>query len=156
MGEVIKLHDTKNITILALDQGTTTGWAYGVKDSEFGSKTFNDEINVQRWISYCKWLDQKVKSVAPVALVTEKPFFRGRSSDYLVAFANMSKVVAHKNEVAHLEVHGMTIKRHAGVSKGKLTKQALAKGWNVKNDHEADALFLLDFVRKNGEISYGN
>jgi len=50
----------------------------------------------------------------------------------------------------------MTIKRHAGVSKGKLIKQALAKGWNVKNDHEADALFLLDFVRKNGEISYGN
>jgi len=154
MGEVIKMSDTQ-YKILALDQGTITGWAYGFKDEEFGSIEFINKNKIERWVEFCEWLDRFIKEIKPFTIVIEKPFFRGKSSDYLMAFANMSKVVAHKNEVAHMEVHGMTIKRHAGVKQGKLVNQAKDRGWNVSDDHQADALFLLDYVKKNGEIKHG-
>ena len=48
----------------------------------------------------------------------------------------------------------MTIKRHAGVKKGKLNDKAKQRGWVVKNDHEADALFLLDYVKENASVQY--
>ena len=154
MGEVIQIRSAKNYTILALDQGTYTGWAYGTNLGEYGSINFKSDNRIESWIKYNKWLQEKIEEIKPLCVVVEQPFFRGKSSDYLFHFSNQARLLAHIHKLAFLEVHGMTIKRHAGVKKGKLNDKAKQRGWVVKNDHEADALFSLDYVKENASVQY--
>jgi hypothetical protein len=157
----------KPIKILAIDQATATGWAFGdiggvISCGSFASIGLN---RGEKLVAFGRQLAALVNDLSPDLLVFEEPVnglgsFEARR--WLMALAGQIEVVCETLGVPYCEEHNMRIKGHAlgqhrafqggnKSQKQKAGKQAMidaarARGWNPKNDNEADALFLLDLV----------
>ena len=136
--------------VLAFDQGNTTGWAFADDDGEitFGTWHFDTTLSeAARWVCAGRVISDTIVELQPQVVAYERPFFRGKASLQLYGYAVAIEMMAYMHEVPCLAVHGASIKAHAGVRAGKPVAEARARGWEVDDDHQADALFLLDYVR---------
>jgi Holliday junction resolvasome RuvABC endonuclease subunit len=157
-----------NRTILALDLGTKTGWAVHSKSGIITSGTINFkasglESSGVTFLKYKKWLVEMKN--------------RHGGFDY-VYFEKVCKhlglYAAHKygGFLAHLtswcELHQIpyqgvpvgTIKKHitgkGNASKAEVIAAIRAKGFDPKDDNEADSLALLDLILNDkGEKYHG-
>ncbi len=138
-------------SILALDLGTTTGWAHSNKDGAVtsGSVTFKPsrfESQNMRFLKFEKWLDQWPE----VEIIFFEEVRRHLGVDAAHAYGGFVATLttwALKRKRSYSGVPVGTIKKFI-TGKGNANKEAVikavqAKGFSPKDDNEADAIALL-------------
>ena len=71
--------------ILALDQGTSTGWAFCTQGfTGYGTKKFKHEYDGQVFSEFYDWLDNLAFKLKPDLIAFETPIHRGQNSQYLM------------------------------------------------------------------------
>ena len=144
-----------NTTILALDLGTTTGWALAQTDAQIssGSQSFKPqrfEGGGMRFLRFKRWLTD-IKQCSPdISLVVFEEVRRHAGVDAAHAYGGfMGQLTAwcEHHQIPYEGVPVGTIKKHA-TGKGNASKEQMiqamqARNHSVVDDNEADALALL-------------
>ncbi len=138
--------------ILSLDQGNVTGFACKT-DSRvtFGHRDFNAYIDIPaRWFSFHGWFSDLLSETKPDLVTYEQPFFRGKNSLALYGYVVHLETICFIYDTKCKKVNGSAIKKHAGVAPNEKPVAQAEKKWGhiqpVQNDHEADALWLMDYT----------
>lgn len=138
--------------MIAFDISLSTGWAARIgKELSFGTENFYDArhdnaILAVRFNSWCAKLIGRCKPL-PRLIAIERPFFRGDESRMLAGLVWEAHKVASSFSIERREYSPKTIKKfitgNGNASKQEVINAVKAKGFNVSNDHEADAVALL-------------
>lgn len=134
---------------LALDLGTTTGWALGASGFHSGTislKPSRFEGGGMRFLRFRRWLEE----IGRVDAVYFEEVRRHRGVDAAHVYGGlMGQLTAwcEETSIPYLGVPVGTIKRHA-TGKGNADKEAMiaavkARGHAPADDNEADAIALL-------------
>lgn len=150
--------EAKHRIILALDLGTKTGWAIQSYTGTVFSGTL--EFRAQRfegggmqYLRFHNWLNKVMEGTGKIEEVC---FEEVRRHLGVTAAHVYGGFLAHltswceQNGIPYRGIPVGTIKKHA-TGKGNASKQEVmeamwAKGYAPKDDNEADALALLDYV----------
>lgn len=147
-------------TILALDLGTTTGWALltpegSVISSAQSFKPGRFEGGGMRYLRFCGWLAELVSAAGDTfGAVYFEEVRRHAGVDAAHAYGGFLATLTAWCEHRHIPYSGVpvgTIKRHA-TGKGNADKAAViaavrALGYSPADDNEADAIALLHWAR---------
>ena len=146
------------ITILALDLGTTTGWAMRLADGvvvsgtmEFRSGRY--EGGGMRFLRFRSWLDHLLDGAKAIDQIHFEEVRRHAGTDAAHIYGGFLAHLSAWCELKHIPYQGVpvgTIKRHA-TGKGNAGKDAViaamrSKGFNPEDDNEADALAVLTWA----------
>ena len=145
-------------TILALDLGTTTGWALRGSDGHItsGSESFRPqrfEGGGMRFLRFKRWLTE-LKAVADgIDALHFEEVRRHVSTDAAHAYGGFLATLTAWCEHHQIPYQGVpvgTIKKHAtgkgNASKDEMVASARARGHAPTDDNEADALALLHWA----------
>lgn len=161
--------DAGQRAILALDLGTTTGWALRLPDGSVthGFVTFKPqrfEGGGMRYLRFRRWLDEVLAAAVPQAALAGLGgvFFeevrRHLGADAAHAYGGFLATVTAWCEHHQIPYQGVpvgTIKRHVTGkgNAGKIDVVAAMKsrGYAVADDNEADALAVLDWALAKGQ-----
>jgi hypothetical protein len=147
----------KSKSLLALDLGTHTGWAMKTLAGNVcsGVQSFKPgrfDGGGMRYLRFTRWLEEITAGVTHVVfeevrrhVATDAAHVYGGLMAHLTAFCE-------ENKIPYEGVPVGTIKKNA-TGKGNADKAAMiaamkAKGFNPKDDNEADALALLLYARE--------
>ena len=141
-------------SILALDLGTTTGWALRLgTDSHSGTVSFRPsryDGGGMRYVRFRSWLDKlAVEHMLPEAVYFEE-VRRHAATDAAHIYGGLLATLASWCEESGIPYQGVpvgTIKRHV-TGKGNADKQAVIaavrdRGFMPADDNEADAIAIL-------------
>ena len=144
-----------NTTILALDLGTTTGWALAQTDAQItsGSQSFKPqrfEGGGMRFLRFKRWLTDIKQCSTDISLIVFEEVRRHAGVDAAHAYGGfMGQLTAwcEHHQIPYEGVPVGTIKKHA-TGKGNASKEQMiqamqARNHSVTDDNEADALALL-------------
>lgn len=149
-----------NQTLLALDLGTTTGWALASRDGSItsGSASFKPqrfEGGGMRFLRFKRWLTEIKQTSNGIDAVYFEEVRRHLGVDAAHAYGGFMAHLTAWCEHHHIPYQGIpvgTIKKHAtgrgNASKDEMLAAARALGHSPADDNEADALALLDYARK--------
>jgi Holliday junction resolvasome RuvABC endonuclease subunit len=142
-------------TVLALDLGTTTGWAVRPANAPAASgyvsfKTGRYEGGGMRYLRFRKWLSEMQENVGEINAVYFEEVRRHVSTDSAHVYGGLLATLTAWCEQHNIPYQGVpvaTIKKHA-TGKGNAKKDDMiaamrAKGIEVEDDNEADALAIL-------------
>ena len=144
-------------TILALDLGTTTGWALMTRDSSItsGTEAFKPhrfEGGGMRFLRFKRWLTEIKQTSDGIDAVYFEEVRRHLGVDAAHAYGGfMAHLTAwcERHQIPYQGVPVGTIKKHAtgkgNASKGEMIAAAKIRGHSPADDNEADALALLHF-----------
>lgn len=145
-------------TILALDLGSTTGWAMRLADGVIVSGTLDFrsgryEGGGMRFLRFRSWLDHLLDSAKAIDLIHFEEVRRHAGTDAAHLYGGFLAHLSAWCELKHIPYQGVpvgTIKRHA-TGKGNAGKDAViaamrSKGFNPEDDNEADALAILTWA----------
>lgn len=145
---------TRNI--LALDLGTSTGWAYKSADTPitFGHQRFQPgrfEGGGMRFLRFKQWLtEMKQQGIGAVYFEEVRRHMGVDAAHCFGGFLAVLTAWCEHYEIPYSGVPVGTIKKHAtgkgNADKAAMIQAAKAKGFAVENDDEADALMLLDWA----------
>ncbi|MFW8566172.1 crossover junction endodeoxyribonuclease RuvC [Orrella sp. 11846] len=151
-------------TILALDLGTTTGWALLRADGRIdsGSQSFRPdrfEGGGMRYLRFRRWLTDLKNRTEGLHAVFFEEVRRHAGVDAAHAYggflAHLSAWCEH-HQIPYQGVPVGTIKKHAtgkgNASKAQMIAAVQQLGFDPKDDNEADALAILNWART--EISH--
>jgi hypothetical protein len=142
-------------TILALDLGTTTGWAirgyYGLITS--GTVSFKPgryDGGGMRYLRFTNWLSEIDRLSGPIEAIWYEEVRRHAGTDASHVFGGLMASLTSWAELRGIPYQGVpvgTIKKHA-TGKGNAPKQAMidaarARGFSPADDNEADAIAIL-------------
>jgi len=143
--------------ILALDLGTTTGWALRASSGLVASGTASFkpgryEGGGMRYLRFSRWLDE-LAADGPVAALWFEEVRRHAGTDAAHVCGGLMATLTAWAELRGVPYEGVpvgTIKRHA-TGKGNANKDAMiaaavARGYRPTDDNEADALALLHWA----------
>jgi len=153
-------------SILALDLGTTTGWAVRTSRSRIlhGTAEFRPsryEGGGMRYLRFGKWLDQTLEITGGIDAVYFEEVRRHIGTDAAHVFGGLLATLTAWCEQHSLPYQGVavgTIKRYA-TGKGNADKQAVIaamreRGFEPADDNEADAIaILLWAIETNGGLA---
>ncbi|SHF05159.1 crossover junction endodeoxyribonuclease RuvC [Thermomonas hydrothermalis] len=145
-------------TILALDLGTTTGWALRDRTGRItsGSQSFKPqrfEGGGMRYLRFGRWISEIQTSVSELQFLYFEEVRRHASTDAAHAYGGFLATLT-----AWCEHHGVpyqgvpvgTIKKHVtgkgNASKDEMMAAMRARGYLPTDDNEADALALLHWA----------
>ena len=141
--------------ILALDLGTVTGWALQNADKSIvsGNKSFKQgrfDGGGMRYLRFTNWLDELSDLAGPIKAIWFEEVRRHAGTDAAHAYGGFLATLtswAEKHSIPYAGVPVGTIKQHA-TGKGNANKEAIidaikARGFDPKDDNEADAIALL-------------
>ena len=141
--------------ILALDLGTTAGWALRSGDGAIASGTVSFRPSRydgggMRYLRFRGWLDQLVTDVGGLSAVHFEEVRRHAGTDAAHVYGGLLATLTawcEQHAVAYQGVPVGTIKRFA-TGKGNADKAAMlaamqARGFSPADDNEADALAIL-------------
>jgi Holliday junction resolvasome RuvABC endonuclease subunit len=141
--------------ILALDLGTTTGWAMQLTDGAIVSGTVSFrpgryEGGGMRFLRFRSWLEEMLRSAPGLATVHFEEVRRHVGTDSAHIYGGFLAHLAAWCEMKMIPYQGVsvgTIKRHA-TGKGNADKQAViaaikSRGFAPTDDNEADAIAIL-------------
>lgn len=144
------------MTILALDLGTTTGWAMRAPSGLITSGTASFKPGRfdgggMRYLRFSRWLDEM--GVGGLAGIWFEEVRRHAATDAAHVYGGLMATLTAWAELRGIPYEGVpvgTIKRHA-TGKGNANKEAMiaaarARGFDPADDNEADALALLHVV----------
>ena len=153
--------NNRNKTILALDLGTTTGWAVNCKDSgriSSGVAYFKPqrfEGGGMRYLRFTKWLREMDLLLDGIDLVYFEEVRRHLGVDAAHTYGGLlSHLTAwcEEEKIPYLGIPVGTIKSHiahkGNANKSEIINEVKKLGFNPSDDNEADALALLDLVIK--------
>jgi len=143
------------LAVLALDLGTTAGWAMRLADGSIvsGTMTFRPgryEGGGMRYLRFRSWLDNLEPGVKAIGTVYFEEVRRHAGTDAAHIYGGFLAHLTAWCELNHIPYQGVpvgTIKRHVA-GKGNANKDAViaavqARGFNPEDDNEADALAIL-------------
>jgi len=145
-------------TILALDLGTTTGWALRGSDGHItsGSESFRPqrfEGGGMRFLRFKRWLTEIKQSCDEIDCLHFEEVRRHVSTDAAHAYGGFLATLTAWCEHHQIPYQGVpvgTIKKHATgkgtASKDEMVATARARGHAPADDNEADALALLHWA----------
>ncbi len=145
-------------TILALDLGTTTGWALRGSDGHItsGSESFRPqrfEGGGMRFLRFRRWISEIQKSIPELQNLYFEEVRRHAGVDAAHAYGGFLATLTAWCEHHQIPYQGVpvgTIKKHA-TGKGNAGKEDViaairARGHAPADDNEADALALLHWA----------
>lgn len=144
------------MSILALDLGTTTGWAFGT-GSAFLSGTWNlrggrYEGGGMRYLRFKGFLDEVVKN-AEVNRIAYEEVRRHAGTDAAHVYGGLQGVLTSWAEEAGIPYEAVpvgTIKKFwtgkGNANKAQMIAECVAREITVSDDNEADAVALLHYV----------
>lgn len=150
-------------SILALDLGTTTGWAIYSTDGTItsGTETFKPgrfEGGGMRFLRFKRWLSEFAASDSMLTAVYFEEVRRHVGVDAAHAYGGFMAHLTAWCEHHNLPYQGVpvgTIKKHAtgkgNAGKDEMIKAARDAGHAVEDDNEADAFHLLKYAISLGE-----
>jgi hypothetical protein len=154
-------HPTTHTTILALDLGTTTGWAVKSADGAItsGTQHFKPqrfEGGGMRYLRFKRWLlDIKTlqNGLQEVYFEEVRRHASTDASHVYGGFLGLLSVFCEHHQIAYQGVPVGTIKRHAtgkgNASKDEVIGAMTQLGHSPVDDNEADALALLHWAVDN-------
>ena len=144
--------------VLALDLGTTTGWALQPMTGQIAHcwmslKGGRYEGGGMRYLRFSRWLYELYTSTGDISAVYFEEVRRHASTDSAHVYGGLMATLTAWCESRNIPYQGVpvgTIKKHA-TGKGNADKQAMvaamqALGHPVTDDNEADALALLHWA----------
>ena len=142
-------------TVLALDLGTTTGWALRGHDGLITSGTVcfrprRFDGGGMRYLRFTNWLTEVDRMSGPISAIWFEEVRRHAGTDAAHVYGGLMATLTAWAELRGVPYEGVpvgTIKRHA-TGKGNAPKQAMieaarARGFDPADDNEADAIALL-------------
>jgi len=142
-------------TVLALDLGTTTGWAIRGFDGLITSGTVSFKPSRydgggMRYLRFTNWLTEIDRLSGPIAAIYFEEVRRHVGTDAAHVFGGLLAVLTSWGELRGIPYQGIpvgTIKKHA-TGKGNAPKQAMidaarVRGFTPADDNEADAIAIL-------------
>ena len=152
--------------ILALDLGTTTGWALRGHDGLITSGTVcfrprRFDGGGMRYLRFTNWLTEIDRLSGPVEAIWFEEVRRHAGTDAAHVYGGLMATLTAWAELRGVPYEGVpvgTIKRHA-TGKGNAAKQAMidavrARGFDPADDNEADAIaVLLWAIETNGGLA---
>lgn len=152
------------LNILALDLGTTTGWALHQNNQvHSGSQSFKPlrfDGGGMRYLRFQRWLNELNQGEQPIGMVVFEEVRRHLSTDSAHAYGGFMATLTSWCEAQKIAYQGVpvgTIKKHAtgkgNASKEEMIAAARAKGFNPTDDNQADALALLGWAITQGDAS---
>ena len=141
--------------ILALDLGTTTGWAVRNRDGLITSGTVSlrpgrFEGGGMRYLRFGKWLDRVLEITGGVDTVYFEEVRRHLGTDASHVFGGLLATLTAWCEEQGLPYSGVPVgtwKRHAcgngNASKDEVIAAMRARGFQPADDNEADAIAIL-------------
>lgn len=148
-------------TVLALDLGTTTGWALRTPDGQTisGTATFKPgryEGGGMRFLRFRAWLAEMRAGTGAIGAVYFEEVRRHAGVDAAHVYGGLLATLSawcEGEQIAYAGVPVGTIKKHA-TGKGNAGKAAMmaamrAAGHTPQDDNEADALALLGWAMVN-------
>ena len=158
--EPVREHQTIALpgTILALDLGTTTGWALRSSDGLItsGVASFRNgrfDGGGMRYLRFTNWLGELERLSGPVAAIWFEEVRRHAGTDAAHVYGGLMATLTAWAELRGVPYQGVpvgTIKRHA-TGRGNANKDAMiaaarARGFSPADDNEADALAILHWA----------
>jgi len=144
--------------ILALDLGTTTGWALRTESGQIisGVQSFKPgryDGGGMRYLRFSRWLDELAGAAGSFGLIQFEEVRRHVGTDAAHVYGGLMATLTAWAELRGIPYQGVpvaTIKKHA-TGKGNAPKEAMiaamqAKGFYPKDDNQADALALLQYA----------
>ena len=141
--------------MLALDLGTTTGYAIRTADGAIASGTVSlrpsrYDGGGMRYLRFRAWLDRVAEETVGIAAIHYEEVRRHLSTDAAHVHGGLLATLSAWGELKAIPYQGVpvgTIKRHV-TGKGNADKAAViaairARGFNPADDNEADALAIL-------------
>ena len=152
------------LTILALDLGTTTGWALRPRDEQIAHgfvslKPQRFEGGGMRYLRFKRWLSELKAVSGDIHAVYFEEVRRHAGVDAAHVYGGLMATLTTWCEHHNVPYQGVpvgTIKKHA-TGKGNAGKDEViaamrAKGHPVTDDNEADALALLHWALDTQEV----
>jgi hypothetical protein len=152
---VLASHDSSNPVILALDLGTTTGYAIRTGDERIvsGAASFRPsryDGGGIRYLRFRNWLEQVAAESVGLEAVYFEEVRRHVGTDAAHLYGGFLATLTSWCETKAIAYQGVpvgTIKRHV-TGKGNSDKDAViaairARGFNPADDNEADAIAIL-------------
>ena len=145
-------------TILALDLGTTTGWALRDRTGRItsGSQSFKPqrfEGGGMRYLRFGRWISEIQTSVSELQFLYFEEVRRHVSTDAAHAYGGFLATLTAWCEHHGIPYQGVpvgTIKKHVtgkgNASKDEMMAAMRARGYLPTDDNEADALALLHWA----------
>jgi hypothetical protein len=146
------------LPLLALDLGTTTGWALRTADGLItsGAASFRPgrfDGGGMRYLRFTNWLTEIDRLSGPVAAIWFEEVRRHAGTDAAHVYGGLMATLTAWAELRGVPYAGTpvgTIKRHA-TGKGNANKDAMmaaarARGFNPADDNEADVIAILLWV----------
>mgnify|MGYP006291478609 FL=1 len=141
--------------VLALDLGTTTGWALRDADGMIlsGTASFRPgrfDGGGMRYLRFTNWLSEFDRLSGPIASIWFEEVRRHAATDAAHVYGGLMATLRAWAELRGVPYQGVpvgTIKRHA-TGKGNANKAAMiaaaqARGFSPADDNEADAIAIL-------------
>jgi hypothetical protein len=141
--------------LLALDLGTSTGWAIRGHEGLITSGTVSlrpgrFDGGGMRYLRFTNWLAELDRLSGPIASIWFEEVRRHAATDAAHVYGGLMATLTAWAELRGVPYEGVpvgTIKRHA-TGKGNAPKQAMiaaarARGFSPADDNEADAIALL-------------
>jgi Holliday junction resolvasome RuvABC endonuclease subunit len=153
-----------NTTMLALDLGTTTGWALQHRDGTVSSGTAvfkpqRFEGGGMRFLRFKRWLNELCSVSSDIHAVYFEEVRRHAGVDAAHAYGGFLGHLTAWCEQHHIPYQGVpvgTIKKHAtgkgNAGKPEMIAAAKARGYAPTDDNEADALALLHWALATQEV----
>ena len=152
--------------ILALDLGTTTGWALRSRDGLITSGTVSFRPSRydgggMRYLRFRGWLEQLAHDAGAIAAIHFEEVRRHAGTDAAHVYGGLLATLTAWAETAGVAYQGVpvgTIKRHA-TGKGNAKKDARmasarARGFSHADANEADAIAILHCaIETNGGVA---
>ena len=151
-------------TVLALDLGTTTGWALRSADSSItsGTESFKPhrfEGGGMRYLRFKHWLTEVKQTSDGLDAVYFEEVRRHLGVDAAHAYGGfMAHLTAwcEHHQIPYQGIPVGTIKKHAtgrgNASKDEMIAAMKARGHSPSDDNEADALALLHYALTQQEV----
>ena len=153
-------------TLLAIDLGTTTGWAIRGYDGLITSGTASFKPGRydgggMRYLRFTNWLTELDRLSGPISTIWYEEVRRHAGTDAAHVYGGLMASLTSWGELRGVPYEGVpvgTIKKHA-TGKGNAPKQAMMdaarkRGFNPADDNEADAIaILLWAIETNGGVA---
>lgn len=153
-------------TLLALDLGTTTGWAIRGFDGLITSGTVSFKPSRydgggMRYLRFTNWLTEIDRLSGPIEAIFYEEVRRHAGTDAAHVFGGLLAVLTSWAELRGVPYQGVpvgTIKKyatgHGGAPKQAMIDAARARGFSPTDDNEADAIaILLWAIETNGGVA---
>lgn len=149
-------------TLLAIDLGTTTGWALKSQGGLITSGTVSFRPSRydgggMRYLRFQNWLSEMDRLAGPIATIWFEEVRRHAGTDAAHVFGGLMATLTAWAEMQSVPFQGTpvgTIKKHA-TGKGNANKAAMiaaarARGFSPADNNEADAIAILFWAIETG------